>query len=303
MSKKTIAVKDSFYPQSSLFGETIEGNEETFFGEKLIIMNCDSAMLRHSIGDGMPHRLHNIRIGLCTSGSVDTLINFEERHLGKGVLEFYSPGTLFQLNDVSTDMHTYEVIFSTSYIDDLLGGNMPPMFRLNASSHTVELTEDEQKHYLDSIRLLLSFIKAEGEQSPVARAMTITFIRYIIALYKRHHDLSSKQMSRQEAIYHEFSRLVSLSHGRQRRHKYFAEQLNVSEHYLSIAVKQSSGITAKEWIDRMVMAEIKMQLALTDNTITQIADLLDFPSDSFLSKFFRRHMGMSPLEFRRISKA
>lgn len=302
MGKRQNEIKDRYFPQPLAFGDTLQDKEEVHFSDQIILMHTDAEMLRHTIGDGKPYRLHNMRIGLYTQGSVDSLINLEERHLEKGVLEFFGAGTLFQLNDVSDDFRAFEVIFSSSYLNDLLGGDIPVMFRLNASSQCVEIDENEQLNFQRMMRILLYLAQVEGEQSPVARSMAITLLRYTITLFQKFMKRDDRSYSRQETIFHEFARLVTLSHGRQRRHKYYADKLNVSEHYLSIAVKQSSGIPAKEWIDRMVMTEIKMQLVHTDLTISQIASDLDFPSDSFLSKFFRRHVGMSPMEFRKAYK-
>ena len=295
-------IKDSLYPRRQNFGDTLRGNEEVYFSEKLIVMHTNAQMLRQTIGDGTPHRLHNVRVGLYTQGTMDSQINLEERHLGKGMLEFYGVGTLFQLGDVSPDFRAFEVIFDSSYLGDLLGGDLNPLFWLNATSLCVPLDDEEQEHHRQMMHLLLHLSRNDGEQSPVARAMAITLLRYTLLLFQRHSSHDNRPVSRQESIFHEFARLVTLSHGRQRRHSYYADQLHVSEHYLSLAVRHSSGITAKEWIDRVVVTEIKLQLVHSDHTITQIADSLDFPSDSFLCKFFRRHTGMSPLEFRKAYK-
>lgn len=44
--------------------------------------------------------------------------------------------------------------------------------------------------------------------------------------------------------------------------------------------------------------DIKAKLKSTDMTIQEIAYSLNFPSASFFGKYFKRHMGMSPLEYR-----
>ena len=48
----------------------------------------------------------------------------------------------------------------------------------------------------------------------------------------------------------------------------------------------------------IVIIDAKAQLKGTDMTIQEIAYSLNFPNPSFFCKFFRRHVGMSPLEFR-----
>ncbi|MFL1684266.1 helix-turn-helix domain-containing protein [Coprobacter secundus] len=47
------------------------------------------------------------------------------------------------------------------------------------------------------------------------------------------------------------------------------------------------------------MREAKFQLHSTDKSVTQIAEKLNFPNSSFFARFFRKHLGMTPLQFRK----
>jgi AraC-like DNA-binding protein len=47
------------------------------------------------------------------------------------------------------------------------------------------------------------------------------------------------------------------------------------------------------------MLEIRVLLKNTTKSIKEIADAVNFPNQSFLGKFFKEHMGMSPSEFRK----
>jgi AraC-like DNA-binding protein len=44
---------------------------------------------------------------------------------------------------------------------------------------------------------------------------------------------------------------------------------------------------------------LRVQLKNTTKTIKEIARDLNFPNQSFLGKFFREHVGISPLRYRR----
>lgn len=60
-----------------------------------------------------------------------------------------------------------------------------------------------------------------------------------------------------------------------------------------------TGKNVLDIIAHVVIIDIKAKLKSTDMTIQEIAYSLNFPSASFFGKYFKRHMGMSPLEYRK----
>ena len=60
--------------------------------------------------------------------------------------------------------------------------------------------------------------------------------------------------------------------------------------------------TAKEFIDRAVVLEIKMLLKSSDLSVQEIAYRLHFPDQSYLGRFFKKHTGESPTEYRSTTK-
>ncbi|MCD8296593.1 MAG: helix-turn-helix domain-containing protein, partial [Prevotella sp.] len=79
---------------------------------------------------------------------------------------------------------------------------------------------------------------------------------------------------------------------------FYADKMCVTPRYLGVAVKNTSGVTAKEWIDRAVVTTAKVMLRHSNKQVTQISDELDFPNPSFFCKFFKRMTGITPQEYR-----
>ena len=59
-----------------------------------------------------------------------------------------------------------------------------------------------------------------------------------------------------------------------------------------------SGKTAKDWIIEYMVLEIKALLKNSTLNIQQIATKTNFANQSSLGRFFRKHTGMSLLEYR-----
>lgn len=79
---------------------------------------------------------------------------------------------------------------------------------------------------------------------------------------------------------------------------FFARRLNFTPNYLSSRVKEYSGRTATEWIEESVILEAKTMLKHTDLTIQEIAYKLNFPTQTFFGKYFKRITGLSPKQYR-----
>jgi AraC-like DNA-binding protein len=64
-------------------------------------------------------------------------------------------------------------------------------------------------------------------------------------------------------------------------------------------VKQVSCKTPNEWIDNYVTLELRVILKNTTRNIKEIAKEMNFPNQSFLGKYFKEHVGMSPSRYRK----
>ena len=74
--------------------------------------------------------------------------------------------------------------------------------------------------------------------------------------------------------------------------------MTLSRISLNKAVKAQFNVTATDFIKSRLLFEVKMRLIHTPKTIAEIADELQFPESSHLSRFFKQKTGMSPVEYR-----
>ena len=95
-----------------------------------------------------------------------------------------------------------------------------------------------------------------------------------------------------------FLSLVQQHFKKERFLDFYASQLEVSSKHLSRTVKETSGFSAVDWIDRFVILEAKVLLKSTTMSVQQISDELNFNSQSFFGKYFKKHTGSSPKDFR-----
>ena len=80
---------------------------------------------------------------------------------------------------------------------------------------------------------------------------------------------------------------------------YYAERLNVSPKYLSATIKRVTGHSVTSYIDRHTVPILKEYLGDERLSLTQIAELMNFASLSYFSRYCSKHLGQSPSEYRK----
>lgn len=92
-----------------------------------------------------------------------------------------------------------------------------------------------------------------------------------------------------------------LDTGIYRQHRevtYYASELCVSAKYLSEVCKKVSGHSANFWINRYTALDISRQLRNKKYTFVQIADMFNFSSPAYFSRYVQNNLGMSPSDYR-----
>ena len=122
----------------------------------------------------------------------------------------------------------------------------------------------------------------------------------IVPLFHQQADQLASSRSREQTIFDRFLQLVTQHCAEHHQIGYYADRMCLTERYLTTVIRQTSGTTAKDWIDRALITRIKIELRHTDKSAAQIADEMHFANPSFFSKYFRRLTGMTPGEYKRV---
>lgn len=101
------------------------------------------------------------------------------------------------------------------------------------------------------------------------------------------------------ALVRAFKQLIDKRFREMKLPKEYAELLHVTPNHLNAVCQDLVGKTAGDLIRDRVILEAKRLLVNADLSITEIAYELNFGDGSYFTKFFRKHAGMTPEEFRK----
>ncbi len=124
------------------------------------------------------------------------------------------------------------------------------------------------------------------------------FMLEVAAIATEQRGGKEKGMSRQEDLLLRFMKELSTHFKEERSVQYYAGTLFVTSKHLTKTVKELTNKTCGELIDEMVITEAKILLGNLSSTVGQVADELNFSDQFFFSKFFKRHSGFSPKEYK-----
>ena len=272
---------------------------DTYYGEECNVSLKSSSITKQSASDGEPLRFDNLGISFCRSGHISSEINLSPQSVSSGDFELLFPGSIYRLKEISEDCELIGIAISPFLLDGILADADKTFFNRVGTNIRVRLDENEQLMFGQMAEVYLQALQLYGETSKIGREMTLCIMQFALRVCSPDRVVKVESGSRADELCTRFITLLSRTKGTKRTIGWFAEELCVSNHYLSMVVKQSSGQSVKSIIDNAVITEMKILLRHSDLSVSQIADRLDFPNSSFMCKFFKAKTGVTPLHYRR----
>jgi AraC family transcriptional regulator, transcriptional activator of pobA len=255
--------------------------------------------LKKNIG---PIKTQYFRISLTRKGSAVFDIGLEKYNTKPNSILFGIPGQIFLLHQFSADFLAYYMLFTEKFINDVIlkhKSNQRFPFLSYSGLQCFQLdntTADEIENIIFKINNEVKEGKTDSGE------MIRLYIQQVVLLANRNYGtvLLSQQntLNSHQSLYNDFLKLVSQHYLTLRKVSAYADRLHVSPDHLNRAIKSCSDKTAHEHIDDMLLLEAKAYLLHTSLTIAEIAYKLEFSDPSHFNRFFKKHCGLTPADFR-----
>ena len=249
-----------------------------------------------------PRRMNFILIGLCLQGEVMYELDTKMQIIKPGDILIVSDRHVVDSYRCSEDMRGLCMMMSVQFFREIIQNvsDISSLF-LFSRLHPVMRLEDKEietfKEYFQVIKQKIGDEHNHFRKDLIKALLLAMFYDLSNIIYRVKAD--GKPRSRAEVIFTQFITLVEKHFREERRVAWYAKQLCITAKYLSETVKAVSRRTPNEWIDDYITLELRVQLKNSTKTIKEIARDLKFPNQSFMGKFFKEHVGVSPLQYRR----
>ena len=245
----------------------------------------------------------------CQRGSVEVSLEGCHYHIKPGDVYIYMASTLVHLLHKSEDAEGIMVEVDFYYILPIVNKVINVESQLFMRKNPcVSLSGEQCAHFEYLLNNLWDRINAEDCQKEnvqyqhlkleLIKSMGQTICYEILNMYFTNQPLQPLQQGKKDVVFQNFMLSLFRFYRKERDVSFYARMQHITPRYFSAIIKEKTGDSALQWIVRMVITEAKQLLEESDLSIKEIADQLNFPTQSFFGKYFKQYVGVSPKEYR-----
>ncbi len=256
---------------------------------------------RH-FGVKYPHRHDFFEVLYLSKGSGFHIIDGNKYTIQPPCVFFMSPGQAHKI-EFSNDIEGFIFIFTSEFY--LL--NQTNQNRLIEFPFFFTVKQDNRPLILETgadIFFIEMLFKKAIDESEKGERFSLDLLRSALDLILTSCAILHKEDENQlvkgkgHMVVKKFFQLIEENYRNNLTVAEYAGLMAITPNHLTQTVVQLTGKTSSQIIKSKQVLEIKRLLVHSNLNITEIAARLNFPDQSYFTKFFKRVTGMSPLQYR-----
>jgi AraC-like DNA-binding protein len=254
----------------------------------------------------LPVRFNAIMLVLCKNGELFLSVDYRKYLLKKNMMLMISNLHIIDNLVVNEHFECYAIFMSLQFaksivneiqgISKLIEDDIRPI-------PVVELDGTEIQCLADIVERI---IKIQSDTSHafqnyiIRNEVSNLFLEILNFRIKRNKNQRTLEESKHgEEIARKFIHLLLVNSKEHHEVSFYAEKICMTAGNLSRIMKTFSGQTAIKWINEVLVTEAKILLRKPNSSVQQVANELHFGDQSSFGKFFRKHTGLTPREYRK----
>ncbi|WP_299755990.1 helix-turn-helix domain-containing protein [uncultured Pontibacter sp.] len=245
-----------------------------------------------------PHSHTFYLVMMVTGGSGTHTIDFVTHQIEPPQLFFLTPGQVHSWN-LSADITGISVFFEANFFLQHHPQRLYQYPFFHSQQHKPLLSLPKDKFWTD---LMGCMYREYDAQLPHRNEVLLSFLHILLENAARLYRSEAFQGKAPGALakVNEFELQLNTHFLHKREVKDYADMLHITPNHLNVLCKTTVGKTASQLIHDRVMVEAQRLLLHSTMSIKEIAYKLHFDDNSYFSRFFKKHSGKTPEQFRKV---
>lgn len=268
------------------------------------ILTIESLSVRKADIAHNPEKAHQVAFNMIvfyTAGTSKHLVDFVWHEVKKNTIIHLSKG---QINafEFTKGLQGYILLFTDDYlkkqINFLPKNELIRLFDAYLFSPIINVPEDSNvANYFE-----LFYDEYSNETDVYNRENTYSALHSILfSKLERLKQYQTIHLKRTDKLntFLSFKSLLEANFSKSRNADFYANELNITYKHLNTICKDTIAVTAKKFIDQFVVLEAKRLLINSEIKSTELAYTLGFEEPTNFVKYFKKHTGLTPNNFKK----
>lgn len=233
------------------------------------------------------------------SGWIRSEFDFELDLFGEHDFTLLNPGHVMVPLETSDDYHATLLIMTQQFYG-FLAEMYPDNYKyIHYFQTTFHLTDKQYEGISSCLRQIKLLCDINHPYRNKLLTSQMDIMAHLTEIYCTENGFVPEEKSGVDQLLLRFHSAIAENYTKHREVKFYADLLCLSPKYFGTIVLQALGYSASELISRYVMVQAKHLLRHHRKiTIQQISDRLGFSDQTAFARYFKRHSGQTPLEYR-----
>lgn len=240
---------------------------------------------------------------LCQQGTATITVNFKTWQLKPDAVITMFPNDVVMLSDVSVDFEVCALRYSPEMLREAslqLESVVYDSLRKDRCQTDSPIPSALIKHMFATLSLYFSQDGVTCLPQLVLLQLKGFFLGFYDFLIRhRSEQIEITDSQRTSDLFQRFNALIERDYKKSRDVSYFASLLHITPKHLNTVTHRVTNHSSKIIIDHYTVMQLKLLLRNSNQSIKEIAWDYNFSNCSFFCRYFKRHTGMTPQQYRK----
>ena len=243
-----------------------------------------------------------LMIFICHAGSSRALYDMQEIRFRENEVAIILPNHIIHPIESSPDYTITVIMHSLAFEQEMTQRRMTHDRNKFHEIPACLLTDEEMAQYMKAVDMLALISNTPVSRYPHRHDMLMAQTDIMVEMLdacRREIDEEKRAVNRNRSVFNTFCNLLAAHYREQHEVAFYAEKAHLTARHFSVIIKEVVGLSASDYIEQYLATQAKnLLLTRPDLSVQQISYHLGYADSPSFCRFFKRHTGVTPNDFR-----